>query len=62
MSTNSPWPMITGGLLHSPPSNILNNYEELNEYIELCVTGTDTLNRFDLAKRIMNILKIVIGI
>lgn len=46
--------MVQGGLLHSPPDQLLTN--ELFQYIELCVRPSRDVTRFRAYKRIIVIL------
>ncbi|KAL3280622.1 hypothetical protein HHI36_003859 [Cryptolaemus montrouzieri] len=60
LSSQAPWPMMKGGLLHSPTSGIRNH--DLFKYIELCVKADDKINRFAVMKVIVNILEELLNI
>lgn len=57
LSANAPWPMMEGGLLHSPPLEFLRGYNELSNLLEKCVYSSEKLNRFNIAKEVMNLLE-----
>lgn len=53
LSSNAPWPMMEGGLLHSAPSNYA---KELFDSIDLCVIPKGTATRFKAAEVILEML------
>lgn len=57
LSANAPWPMMEGGLLHSPPYEFLGEYKKLFNLLEKCVYSSEKLNRFNIAKEVMNLLE-----
>ncbi|XP_044750417.1 divergent protein kinase domain 2A-like isoform X1 [Coccinella septempunctata] len=59
LSSKTPWPMMKGGLLHSPPNSIRGH--DLFKYIELCVEADDKINRFAVMKVIVNILRDILN-
>ncbi|KAK9882528.1 hypothetical protein WA026_021875 [Henosepilachna vigintioctopunctata] len=60
LSSKSPWPMMKGGLLHSPPQGVQDH--DLFQYIELCVDADEKINRFAVIRVIVNILKELLNI
>lgn len=54
--------MMEGGLLHSPPKDVLNGYPELFDDIENCVYTEENIDRFFLTERILERLSRIIQI
>ncbi|EFA09089.2 Deleted in autism protein 1 homolog-like Protein [Tribolium castaneum] len=54
LSRKAPWPMMANGLLHSPPPTIARYNNELFLLLEDCV---DSNQRFDIAEKLINLLK-----
>lgn len=52
--------MMENGLLHSAPVKIVEKYAEIFEYIEICTHSSETMNRFEAAKRLTQSLQFVI--
>ncbi|XP_074032779.1 arrestin 1 isoform X2 [Leptinotarsa decemlineata] len=61
LSKSSPWPMMEGGLLHTPPMSIINEHNVLFKNIELCVDSENELDRFELSDNIMSELKVMLS-
>ncbi|XP_066260689.1 divergent protein kinase domain 2A [Euwallacea similis] len=54
LSPSAPYPMMSGGLLHSPPSTV--DASRLFAQIELCVYSTNHVSRFLIVKQIEELI------
>ncbi|KAL1497575.1 hypothetical protein ABEB36_008511 [Hypothenemus hampei] len=59
LSPQAPWPMMKGGLLHSPPATIAT--KQIFELVDLCVDSINKTSRFLYSKRIRYQLSTIIN-
>lgn len=53
--------MMKNGLLHDPPSYVLQKYGKLYSLIKDCVNGGDGIDRFETSEKLMKILTMILN-